>query len=143
MKYHGYKVDFYEQDASEVSVDHVLLCAPLSLDESRFGKYIWKKFSKRYPQFNLLSRRALDKLLDKLGEDIDLAHKEIEKGELRNAQDRLECYNCIGVGLYSISEMDEPMRIVNEFQSRNPKAGAYDCRYISHGVIYLGIWIDW
>lgn len=143
MEFHGYQIEFYGESAADVVINYVLLNACLTLDESRFCKKKWKKFSQQYPEFGLQSQRSLHKLLEIITEQVDRAYEEIKQGDIEAAKKRLAKYNELGVGVYSSIDAKDPMKVVEAYQSYNRRAGAYDCQYVANSTIYLSIWIDW
>ena len=143
MDFYGYEIEFYDAVDSNVSIDYVLLNACLALDESRFSKKNWKKFSKKHPDLNLQSQRSLSELLDAINDAVDRALEEIGLGNVENAKEVLAEYNDLGVGMFRMVDVVEQMTLVRKFQNRNRRASAYECRYIAHSSIYLCVWIDW
>jgi len=143
MKFHGYEIDFYGKESTDVSIKHILIFACLTLDEFRFNKQKWKKFSSKHPEFKLQSQRSLGRLLDEVEEQVNKSRNAIEQGNIDAARNLLTKYNTIGAGLYSIDDVEPQVEAIVEYQSYNRRAGAYECCYIAHSTIYLCIWIDW
>ena len=138
MEIYGYKVD----EPTSSKAEWVLLNAPLLLDEARYDSVVWRKVQKRYSEFEKRSQRRLNRFFRGVDAAVQDAYQELTTGEIELASLRLKEYNPLGIGVFRLEHLSQPMAQIEEFQGSYGKGGAYDCHAISDDVIYLCVWVD-